>query len=174
MSASTLPSAAASCPRAGEVRVAMSALAVAREDATLVAVALGSCVAITLWDPVAGAAALAHVMLPDPALSREHALPARFAGTAVPALQAALRDVGAPGPYVARLVGGASMFRALLDQGGLNVGARNVEAARAALREAGIACAAEDVGGEHGRTVQLHAASGRLLVRSLAAGDREL
>ena len=157
-----------------EIRVGMGALAVAGGDRTLVTIALGSCVAITLWDERARVAGLAHVLLPDAALSRVPGSPARFPATAVPALVAAMADAGAPGPYVARLVGGASMFRALLEQGGENIGARNVEAARAALRAAGIACSAEDVGGEHGRSVYLHVATGRLRVRSLAVGDREL
>ncbi len=156
------------------IRVGMGALAVTAGDGTLVTIALGSCVAITLWDERARVAGLAHVLLPDASLSRVDGAPARFPGTAVPALAAAMADAGAPGPYVARLVGGASMFRALLEQGGVNVGARNVEAARAALDAAGIPCVAADVGGEHGRSVYLHAASGRLRVRSFAAGDREL
>ena len=156
------------------IRVGMGALAVAGDDRTLVAIALGSCVAITLWDERARVAGLAHVLLPDASLSRVHDAPGRFPATAVPALVAAMGDAGAPGPYVARLVGGASMFRTLLEQGGVNVGARNVEAARGALHAAGIACVAEDVGGGHGRSVYLHAASGRLRVRSLSVGDREL
>jgi chemotaxis protein CheD len=170
-------SAAAAPPAAdarAEIRVGMSALAVAAGDRTLVTIALGSCVAIALWDADARVAGLAHVLLPDAALSRVTDLPARFPATAVPALVAAMAAAGAPGPYTARLVGGASMFRALLEQDGVNVGARNVEAARAALAAAGIPCVGEDVGGEHGRSVYLHAGSGRLRVRSLAAGDREL
>jgi chemotaxis protein CheD len=157
-----------------EIRVGMGVLAVAAADRTLVTIALGSCVAIALWDERARVAGLAHVLLPDAALSRVHDMPARFPASAVPALVAAMAEAGAPGPYVARLVGGASMFRALLEQGGVNVGARNVEAARRALDAAGIPCVAEDVGGEHGRSVFFHAASGRLQVRSLAVGDREL
>ena len=166
---------AAAAPAAGrEIRVGKGALAVAAGDETLVSIALGSCVGIALWDERARVAGLAHVLLPDAALSRLHGAPARFPSTAVPALVAAMTEAGAPGPYVARLVGGASMFRALLEQGGVNIGARNVDAARAALAAAGIPCAAEDVGGEHGRSVYLHARTGRLQVRSLAAGDREL
>ena len=157
----------------GEVRIGMGAMAVSR-DRTLVTIALGSCVAIALWDERARVGALAHVLLPDAALSRVQASPARFPATAVPALCAALADAGAPGPYTARLVGGASMFRTLLEQGGVNIGARNVEASRAALDAAGIACVAEDVGGEHGRSVYFDPATGRLLVCSLSAGDREL
>ena len=164
-------------PAAGaraEIRVGMAALAVAGDERTLVTIALGSCVAIALWDAGARVAGLAHVLLPDAALSRVTGAPARFPATAVPALVAAMTEAGAPGPYTARLVGGASMFRALLEQGGVNVGARNVEASRAALAAAGIPCVGEDVGGEHGRSVYLHAATGRLRVRSIAAGDREL
>ena len=157
-----------------EIRVGMARLAVATGDEVLVAIGLGSCVAIVLWDERIGVAGLAHVVLPGPELSRTLGTPARFPATAVPALLAAMAERGAAGTPTARLVGGASMFGALLASNGVNVGARNVAAARAAVAAAGLPLTAEDVGGEHGRSVYLHARGGRLRVRSTARGDREL
>lgn len=152
----------------------MAELAVGAEGDTLVTVGLGSCVAIAIHDAAARAGGMAHVLLPGPELSRDLSNPARFPGTAVPCLVERMRAAGARGPYTARLVGGASMFRALLAAGGVNVGERNVHAARAALSLAGIPVVGEDVGGEHGRSVYFHPGSGALRVRSHAAGDREL
>jgi chemotaxis protein CheD len=157
-----------------EIRVDMARLAVAGGDATLVSPGLGSCVAIVLWNGRTGVGGLAHVMLPGPEFSRGAAEPARFAGTAVPRLLELMAERGADGPITARLVGGASMFRSLLASGGINIGERNVVAARMALEAAGVPVAAEDVGGDHGRSVSLDVRSGRLLVRSVAAGEREL
>jgi chemotaxis protein CheD len=66
------------------------------------------------------------------------------------------------------------MFGALLPIGGVNMGQRNVEAARRALVDAGVTIVAQDTGGGYGRSVFFHVADGRLLVKSLAQGEREL
>lgn len=151
--------------------------AAAGGDATLVTLGLGSCVAIALHDPVARVAGLAHVLLPDPSLSRDASNRAKFAVTAVPLLVEAMQRAGAvaaPSAWHGRLVGGASMFAGLAPTGGLQMGARNVVAARAALDAAGIALVAHDTGGDYGRSVYFHAATGRLLVRAIRAGERVL
>jgi len=66
------------------------------------------------------------------------------------------------------------MFGALLPSGGINMGERNVLSSRQALSEAGIPLAAQDVGGDYGRSVYFHLDDGRMLVRSLKSGDRAL
>jgi chemotaxis protein CheD len=131
-------------------------------------------VAIVLHDAGARVGGLAHVLLPSEGLSRDRTNPAKFAGTAVPALLLEMRRLGARGPVTARIVGGASMFGSLLPAGGINMGERNVAAAREALARAEVPVVAEDTGGEHGRSVFFRVADGRLLVRSLRLGDREL
>ena len=156
-----------------EQRVGLAQFAVAR-DGRIVTLGLGSCVAIVLHDARARVGGLAHVLLPDPALSRDGANPAKFPCTAVPLLVSEMRRLGAGSATTARLVGGASMFRSILASAGLNVGERNVLAARLALEAAGLPLVAEDVGGEHGRSVVLDVATGGVKVRSLLGGDREL
>lgn len=157
------------------VRVADLAAA-AGPDTVIQTVGLGSCVAIVLYDAPTRVGGLAHILLPTLAQTRDRANPAKVAETAVPALVAAMRAEGAGDPtrYVARLVGGASMFGALLADGGINIGERNAVAARHALAAIGVRVAAEDIGGDYGRSVYLHLADGRVRVRSLRMGDREL
>ena len=156
-----------------EIRVRIAQHAVAKGDGALVAPALGSCVAIALHDPTAGVGGLAHVLLPS-SVGHRPGRPAKFADTAVASLLDEMAALGAGPQTVAKLAGGASMFAALVDGGGVNVGARNVEAARRALALAGVPVVAEDVGGEHGRTVSLFLRTGRLAVRSLQLGHVEL
>ncbi|HEY0971351.1 MAG TPA: chemotaxis protein CheD [Gemmatimonadales bacterium] len=156
-----------------ERRVGLADHAVAREG-VIVTLGLGSCVAIVLHDARARVGGLAHVLLPDPSLSRDGTNDARFPCTAVPLLLSEMRRLGTRDGVTARLVGGASMFRSILASTGLNVGERNVVAARLALEAAGVPLLAEDVGGEHGRSVVFDVASGRVTVRSLRAGEREL
>ncbi len=158
-----------------EQRVGIADLAVAAGEGTLCTLGLGSCVAIVLYDAVVRVGGLAHVLLPEPAMSRLHDNPARFPETAVPALVARMRELGAdPARMTARLVGGASMFSSLLPRGAPTIGGRNVDASRQALQRAGITIAGEDVGMEHGRSVYLHIADGQVEVRSLARGSRVL
>ena len=74
----------------------------------------------------------------------------------------------------AKLVGGASMFASLIPTGSINIGDRNVTAARRALTEHGIVITAEDVGSDHGRSVHFFLEDGRVEVRSLKKGNRVL
>lgn len=160
-----------------QVTVSVADLAIATgSDAVLQTVGLGSCVAIVLHDAAARVGGLAHVLLPALSQTRDRTNPAKSVETAVPALIAAMRAAGAGDPrrFTARLVGGASMFGSLLSGGGINVGERNVVAARDALEALGIPIVGEDVGGDHGRSVRLHVDTGRVQVRSLRKGDREL
>ena len=147
--------------------------AVEKGHGRLVTIGLGSCVAIVIHDPVAKVGGLAHVLLPDAVRGHVIENRARYAKTAVPLLLEAMRALGATGPFVAKLAGGAGLFGNTLSGSG-RVGARNIEASRAALRDARITLVAEDVGGDCGRTVTFDVANGRLNVRSVRGGEREL
>ena len=157
-----------------ELRVKVADFAVAKGEAVLATIGLGSCVAIAIHDPALQVGGLAHVLLPSEGLSRDAGNRAKFPSTAVPLLIEEMRKIGARGPYVAKIVGGSSMFGALLPAGGINMGERNVLASRQALDVAGIRLAAQDVGGDYGRSVYFHVSDGRVLVRSLKTGDRAL
>jgi chemotaxis protein CheD len=156
------------------IRVRVADFAVASGDAVITTLGLGSCVAITVYDTRARVGGLAHILLPNESMSRDRANRAKFPATAVPLLLEQMRKRGALGPYIGKLVGGASMFGALLPIGGVNMGQRNVEAARRALVDAGVTIAAQDTGGGYGRSVFFHVTDGRLIVKSLSQGDREL
>lgn len=151
--------------------VRVSHAEVAGPGETLVTLGLGSCVAILVHDPVMRIGGLAHVFLPTPQASRKPGNPAKFASTAVPFLVEAVEAHGADRSRLeARLVGGASMFGALLSQGRVHTGERNLIAARDALRAAGIPLLAEECGLEHGRSVYFSMDDGRVRVTAL---DRE-
>ncbi|HEX2076961.1 MAG TPA: chemotaxis protein CheD [Longimicrobium sp.] len=152
------------------VKVAQSAVGGAED--TLVTLGLGSCVAIVLHDPEARIGGLAHVLLPEPALSRDQGNASKFATTAVPALVKEMARLGArPGRLKARLIGGAAMFQTLMVPGSLNMGARNINAAREALQKAGIPLVAEAVGGDYGRSVRFHVGAGKATVSSVGKAD---
>jgi chemotaxis protein CheD len=153
----------------------MGDLDVGRSPDVLTTFGLGSCLGLAVYDREAKIGGLAHIMLPDSQLARGsgHA-PGKFVDTAVPELLRRLLTAGAQlSRCRAKLVGAASMFAAALDPVRL-VGPRNVDAARALLDRAGIAVESQDVGGAFGRTVTLYMESGRLAVRTVKQGTREL
>lgn len=152
-----------------EHRVRIAHLAVERGSARLITVGLGSCVAIAIHDPLAKVGGLAHVLLPE-GEPRSGSEGARFASSAVPLLLREMRSLGATGPFVAKLAGGARLFGSMLATSA--VGDRNVEASRAALGRARVPIVAQDVGGETGRTVTFDVDSGTLTVRSVGGDDR--
>lgn len=140
------------------------------DDAVLVTLGLGSCVAIMLHDPATNAGALAHVLLPSLRLARDITNRAKFPETAVPMLVEQLTRLGAdPRRLVAKLAGGASMFGALVSPGTIQMGERNVLACRSALRAAAIPILRESVGGERGRSIRFHLKDGRVEIRSVGA-----
>ena len=159
----------------GEIHVRVAELRAAAAPAVLVTVGLGSCVAIVLHDPVARVGGLAHILLPSPALARQHAGPGKFPQTAVPRLLEAMAELGAsPRRVVARLAGGASMFAALGAPGTIQMGERNVVACRQVLHLSGIPLTGEATGGDFGRTVRLWTEDGRVEVASVAHGTQAL
>jgi chemotaxis protein CheD len=155
-----------------EIRVRVADAAAAQGDAVLSTIGLGSCVAIVLHDAERQVGGLAHVLLPSASLAQDRSNGAKFPATAVPLLLEEMHRLGArPSRLTARLVGGASMFAALLPAGGLQMGERNLLASRDALGKARIPIVAEDVGGGHGRSVFFQVDSGVVQVRSMVKGD---
>lgn len=151
--------------RTGQARAAAG-------EAVLATLGLGPCVAVLLHDPAAGIGGLAHAMLPDPATAPDGGPAARFAARAVPTLVEEMSALGAaPRRLVATLVGGAALFEPLACQGQRTLGARNVDAARAALSDARIPIRAEAVGGDFGRSVYFQIAAGQVLVTAVGRPD---
>lgn len=125
----------------------------------LVTYALGSCVALLLYDPATGTVGMAHIALPEPNSSAtSRPAPGYYASDAVPALLAeVVRLSGSSRPHlIAKLVGGASVINGM---NSFDIGKRNVLAVRKLLWREGIAPRAEDIGGELSRTVRVDVAS---------------
>jgi len=137
-------------------------------DAVIVTHALGSCVAVCVWDAVAGVGGLLHILLPDSRINlvRATSQPAAFADTGIPLLFKTAYEYGVQKKRCSvRLVGGA-------DMGGLNtgsdaaIGKRNVLAVRSLLWRNGLFVDKELVGGRDARNVELSVREGRVQVTS--------
>ncbi len=138
--------------------------------------ALGSCVAIILYDAPSKVAAMAHAALPDSGLdyARASVRPGYFADTAVPALLRAFKEANAgwlPPNLQARLVGGGSILKT---HAAFQIGQRNIEMAQRSLREHGINILREDVGGAISRSASISLTTGVVTVYSPNRPLREL
>ncbi len=136
-------------------------------EAVIVTHALGSCVAVCLWDPAVRVAGLIHVLLPDSRInpSRADHQPAAFADRGIPLLFRAAYEYGVEKKRcVVRLVGGADVTG--IGGGEASVGKRNILAARSLLWKNGVLVQAEAVGGNTARTVALGVDDGRVQVSS--------
>jgi len=155
---------------ATEVVVRMGEIAVSRAPGdVLTSVGLGSCIGLALVCRRARACGLAHVMLPESAGRDLRDRPGKYADQAVPALLAGVGLLGArPATLDAILVGGAQMFKASV---GMEIGARNETAVRAALAGAGVRVIAAATAGGLGRTIRVHVADGTVTVREAGAHE---
>jgi chemotaxis protein CheD len=154
-----------------DISVRMGELATSADSGTvLVSLGLGSCIGLALVDAGAGVAGLAHIMLPGPGESAGRP-PATFADTGVAALVERVIELGARRTRLsAALVGGAQMFG---NAGQLQIGARNEEAVRAALRDARLPVAVAETGGSTGRTIRVYVEEARVTAR-VAGGDESV
>jgi chemotaxis protein CheD len=144
------------------------------QDSVLVTYALGSCIGVCMFDPVAKVAGLLHIMLPESALDPEKAQanPYMFADTGVPGLIAQMLAKGALKRRITvRLAGGAQVVEG---RDVFNIGKRNYTAIRKILWKEGLLVDGEMVGGEVSRTVRLEVTTGRVLIREAGARDLEI
>jgi chemotaxis protein CheD len=109
---------------------------------------LGSCVSICLTDPAAGVGGMNHFLLPgDPDRPRSEA---HYGINAMELLiNALLKAGGRPGRLQAKVFGGANATGSRFP-----VGKANADFAFWFLRNEGIPCIGQDVGGQHARRLR--------------------
>jgi len=156
----------------GVIVVGMADLKVAKYPDILTTLGLGSCVGITLYDASKKIGGLAHIMLPT-YKGFEGQNVAKFADSAIIELVNQLARIGVPRScLVAKLAGGAHMFGRTQNNDMLKIGERNATASKAILQQLGIPVKANDTGGTHGRTIELHMDTGALKIRAVGAGEK--
>ena len=128
--------------------------------------ALGSCVAVCIYDVKARIAGMIHVALPESSIDPEKArsLPGYFADVGLPLMIEEMKKGGATreGVWV-KLIGGSSV----MDPGSLfDIGKRNILAVKRVLWKSSLGPLAEDLGGDISRTVSLNVVDGETTVSS--------
>jgi chemotaxis protein CheD len=134
-------------------------------ESVLVTYALGSCIAVVIYDPVTNVGGLLHYMLPESSLDENKARqrPYMFADTGIPLLfQSAYRLGAVKSRLDVAVLGGAQVMDTSET---FNIGKRNHLALRKIFWKAGVLVRHENVGGTLSRTVRLEIASGRVVLR---------
>ena len=138
------------------IKVGMADLNIAKSPDSLTTLGLGSCIGLTLYDPVAKIGGLVHYMLPDSTKLKNNSNIAKFGDTGIRELYKKMIEKGAsPTRMVAKIAGGAKMFEVSGLSSVGNVGERNAEEAKIILKELKVRLVAEDTGLNYGRTVEI-------------------
>jgi len=134
----------------------------------LITYALGSCLGIAVYDPLAQVAGLLHVMLPSGVIdhAQMRACPAMFVDSGVPLLFKACYALGAQKSRMRIAVAGGAHAGASMHVDHLHIGEHNVRARDALLLRNGVVARARDLGGTQvSRTLCVDVASGEVTVR---------
>lgn len=134
---------------------------------------LGSCVGICLYDPELKIAGLSHIMLPSK--NEKGGNEKKYADTAIDLLIKDMEKAGAKKErLVAKIVGGATMFKISGNSLMSEIGKNNVMKVKEVLSQHNIKIVAEDTGGNYGRTIDFYSESGVLRIRSLGREEKVL
>ena len=132
--------------------------------------ALGSCVAVILYDKKLKIAGMIHIALPDSAVNTEKAqsLPGYFADTGLPVLLKDFKKLGGDRKTtVIKIAGGSSIMDANKT---FDIGKRNAIAVKRYLWKHGLGVMKEDIGGSISRTVSIEIDTGKVILSN--AKDR--
>lgn len=153
----------------------MGDMQVGNSPSRLITRALGSCLGITLFNPLKKMGAMAHPMLPDIEKARVKNNPARYVNYVIKKMVEDLESRGNPkNTLSAKLFGGAHMFSFIAADSVLNVGEKNITMAKTILEELGIKLAAQEVGGTFGRTIELNLENGKVVIDTISWGRKEV
>ncbi len=136
------------------------------DRSTRIRTLLGSCVSLVLWHPEKQLGGMSHFMLPTRTRGRGQGLDGRYGDEAIALLLEEIkRTKTRPQDYSLRLFGGGNMFPSLGRDNDGHIGERNIQAARSLIREHGLQCNGEDVGGTAHRNLIFDVWSGRVAIK---------
>ena len=148
-------------------RICIAEVRIDRAPAILKASGLGSCIAVGLYDPVAGIGGMGHMLLPYRPEKKPFGSESKYVDAGIFQMVDELVRAGAERQrLVAKIAGGANMFETAYQTLIKSVGARNAKSARETLVKLGIPLLGEEVGGNRGRTVEFDLATGNMMVYS--------
>lgn len=157
------------------IKVGMADLQCSSHPGILTTLGLGSCVGIALYDSKTKIIGMAHIMLPSSLQARNNSNTAKFADTAIICLIEEMLKMGAiKSNIVAKLAGGSQMFAFSESSDMMRIGYRNVVSTKEKLMELKIPIISEDTGGNYGRTIELNSNDGKLLIKTIGHGVKQI
>ena len=127
---------------------------------------LGSCVGICIYDPKSKIGGLSHIMLPSSKKPSNNLK--KYADTAIPLMIDEMVQLGADKErMVAKLAGGATMFKHTENSLMGDIGKNNIISVREILGLIKIPILSEDVGGDYGRTIDFYLETGELKIKTI-------
>jgi chemotaxis protein CheD len=133
----------------------------------IITFALGSCLGITIYDPVAYVGGMVHVMLPSSSIDPVKAFsnPSMFVDTGVKNLFLASYKAGAQRSRLQVFAAGGACANGLEQDDYFQIGKRNVTVLRSLLWKNGIILENSHFGGNLARTLSLEIGTGQVTVR---------
>ncbi|MBS1231270.1 MAG: CheD [Bacteroidetes bacterium] len=154
-----------------QVTVGIADMKFARQEGTLITYALGSCIGISLYDPMIKLGALVHIMLPEVYGSGDGNV-FKYADTGLGETFRKIEVLGARKPrLIAKIAGGAKMFELQGNSTLGNIGARNIISVKNILLSEGIRLQASDVGENYARTMSLDVSTGMVKIRTYGRAE---
>ncbi|MBS3816859.1 MAG: chemotaxis protein CheD [Candidatus Thermoplasmatota archaeon] len=133
------------------------------DEKTMVARALGSCVAVAIYDGENEVGGMAHILLGEGSKEKENK-PAFYADKAIEKLIRDIRRSGGERENLeAKIAGGASMFSSRSNG---DIGNKNTETVIKELEDRNIPITGKDIGGTHARNVRFKIGSMSMKVES--------
>lgn len=158
-----------------EIIVGIAAIGIAKAPDTIKTIGLGSCVGISLYDKKNKIVGLAHIMLADSSKFTNKINLHKYADTAIPILIDKMEQMGCnKRNMVAKIVGGAQMFKSADNKFKNDIGERNIIATQEVLSRNGVFIQGKEVGGDKGRTMIVEASSGVVTIKSLGKNIIEI
>ena len=128
--------------------------------------ALGSCVAVVMYDKTRKIAAMMHIALPESSVNpaKAESFPGYFADTGIPCLLKEMKSRNSTKKSVwIKLVGGSNIMD---ENRRFDIGKRNILAIKKLLWKFQLGPVAEDVGGDISRTVGISVDTGEVRISS--------
>lgn len=145
-------------------------------DDTIITYALGSCLGIAIYDPVARVAGILHTMLPFSRKDPEKAKvkPAMFVDSGFSVLLRDFYDMGAQKNRIKLFVAGGASMKSTAKDDYFKIGARNFTTLRKLLWKNGFMIDYQDVGGSISRTMSIHVSNGLVIVNKKPVNEGAL
>ncbi|MFC1592150.1 chemotaxis protein CheD [Thermodesulfobacteriota bacterium] len=133
----------------------------------IVTYSLGSCLGVTIYDPVARVGGMIHCMLPLSKTNKEKSRdkPAMFVDTGIPLLFKKAYELGAQKPRI--VVKAAGCAQLMGSEGIFRVGPRNFAVFKKLLWKNDLLIDVQHIGGAVSRTISLDVESGKTFMKLL-------